>query len=200
MVHPRSCACQDTHRWIHQPTWARETIWLDLIDCSGEEIHVSAFNNFVDTFYSLVELGTVYTISNGTIKTSNPSYNHLNNHLEIVLSSTSTIHPFPGAFPSIPLHSFHFKTINDVQTLPANSMVDLIGLVSSVSPASTIRKKDGSKTSRRTVCLRDTSCFCFDVTLWGHHCHTEGSHLASLYSSDPPPVLTIKGPSYRLQW
>ena len=72
-------------------------------------------------------------------------------------------------------------------------MVDLIGLVSSVSPASTIQKKDDSETSRRTVCLGDTSCFRIDVTLWGHHCHIEGSHVASLYSSDPPPVLAIKG-------
>lgn len=166
---------------------------FDLLDCCGEEIYVSAFNNFVDTFYSLVEIGTVYTISNGTIKTSSPSYNHLNNHLEIVLSSTSAIHPCLSEFPSIPLHSFHFKTINDLQILPSNSIVDLIGLVSSVSPASTIRKKDDSETSRRTICLRDTSCFSIDVTLWGHHCHTEGSQLASLYSFEPPLVLAIKG-------
>ena len=72
-------------------------------------------------------------------------------------------------------------------------MVDLIGLVSSILPASTIRKKDGFGTSRRTVFLRDTSCFSIDVTLCSHHCHTKGSHVASLYSSDPPPVLAIKG-------
>ena len=72
-------------------------------------------------------------------------------------------------------------------------MVDLIGMVISVSPASTIRKKDGSETSRRTVALRDTSCFSIDVTLWGHHFQTKGSQLAALCSSDPPPVLAIKG-------
>ena len=58
---------------IHEYTNQRgpgKLFGFDLIDCSGEEIHVSAFNNFVDTFYSLVEIGTVYTISNGTIKTT----------------------------------------------------------------------------------------------------------------------------------
>ena len=166
---------------------------FDLLDCSGEEIHVSTFNSFVDSFYSQIEIGTVYTVSNGTIKTTNPAYNHLNNHIEIVLSSTSTIQPCLHAIPSIPVHSFHFKTIDDLQATPLNSMVDLIGMVISISPASTIRKKDGSETSRRTVALRDTSCFSIDVTLWGHHCHNKGSQLASLYSSDPPPVLAIKG-------
>ena len=104
----------------------------------------------------------------------------------------STIQPFLHEFPLISVHSFHFKTIDDLQATPLNSMVDLIGMVISISPASTIRKKYVSETSRRTVSLRDTSCFSIDVTLWGHHCHTEGSKLASLYSFDPPPVLAIK--------
>ena len=114
---------------------------FDLLDCSAEEIHVSAFNNFVDSFYSQIEIGTVYTVSNGTIKTTNPAYNHLNNHLEIVLSSTLTIQPCLHAIPSIPVHSFHFKTIDGLQMKPLNSMVDLIGMVISISPASMIKKK-----------------------------------------------------------
>ena len=74
---------------IHEYTNQRgpgKLFGFELIDCSGEEIHVSTFNNFVDTFYSLVEIGRVCTISNGTIKTSNPSYNHLNNCPDIILS------------------------------------------------------------------------------------------------------------------
>ena len=88
---------------------------FDLLDCSGEEIHV----NFVDSFYSRIEIGIVYIVSNGTIKATNPSYNHLNNHLEIIRYSTSTIQPFLHEFPLIPVHSFHFKKINDLQTLTA---------------------------------------------------------------------------------
>ena len=166
---------------------------FDLLDCSREEIHVSAFNNFVDSFYSQIEIRTVYTVSNGTIKITNPTYNHLNNHLEIVLSSTSTIQPYLHAIPSIPLHSFHFKTIDDLQVAPLNSMVDLIGMVISISPSSTIQNKYGFETSRKTVAIRDGSFFNIDVTLWGHLCHTDGSQLASLYSYDPPLVLAIKG-------
>ena len=180
---------------IHEYTnqWGPEKLFgFDLLYCSGEEIHVYAFKKFVDSFYALVEIGTLYIVSNGTIKTSNPSYNHLNNHLQIILSSTSTIHPYLDGFPSIRLHSFHFKTINDFQILPSNSMVDLIGMVISVFPASTIWKKRGSQTSSRTIFLKDTSCLSIDDTLWVHHCHNEGSHLASLYSSDPPPILAIK--------
>ena len=136
ILHP----CITIHEYTNQRGLGK-LFGFALLDCSEEEIHVYAFNNFVDSFYALVEIGTVYTVSNGTIKTSNPSYNHLNNHLEIILSSVSTIHPCLHEFPSIPLHSFHFKTINDLQSLPSNSMVDLIGMVSSVTLASTIQKK-----------------------------------------------------------
>ena len=129
---------------IHEYTnqWGPEKLFgFDLLDCSREEIHVYAFKKFVDSFYALVEIGTMYIVSNGTIKISKPSYKHLNKHLEIILSSASTIHLCLHEFPSIPLHSFHFKTINDLQSLPSNSMVDLIGMVSSITLASTIQKK-----------------------------------------------------------
>ena len=147
---------------------------FDLLDCSGEEIHVSAFNNFVDSFYSQIERGTVYTVSNGTIKATNPAYNHLNNHIDIILSYTSNIQPFLHAFPLILVHSFYIKTINDLQSSSLNSMVIYI------SPASTNREKYGSENNRRNFSLRDTSFFSIDVTLCVHHCHIEGSELASL--------------------
>ena len=74
---------------IHEYTnqWGPEKLFgFDLLDCYGEEIHVYAFKKFVDSFYALVEIGTLYIVSNGTIKTSNPSYDHLNNCLDIILS------------------------------------------------------------------------------------------------------------------
>ena len=80
---------------------------FDLLDCSGEEIHVYSFNKFFYSFFSQIEIGTVYTVSNGTIKATNPTYNHLKNHLEIILSYTLTIQSCVHAFHSIPINSFH---------------------------------------------------------------------------------------------
>ena len=72
-------------------------------------------------------------------------------------------------------------------------MVDLLGLVISVSPASTIQKRDGVETVRCTVGLCNMSGYSIDITLWGEHFQIEGVELANLCSLDTPPSLAIKG-------
>lgn len=69
----------------------------------------------------------------------------------------------------------------------------MIGVVTSASPASAIRRKDGSETLRKTLILKDKSGFSIDVTLWGDHCDFIGQNFAEFYSFDNPPILAIKG-------
>ena len=128
---------------------------FDLVSSSDNEIHISALNELETSLYDQIQIGMVYIVSNGTIKPFNPTYNHLKIHHDIFLVSSSVFQPFLEEYPLIPLHFFHFKSIHDIQTTPVNSMVDLVGLVISVSSASTIRKRDGLKTIRRTVGIRD---------------------------------------------
>ena len=72
-------------------------------------------------------------------------------------------------------------------------MVDLVGLVISVSPTSTIRKKDGVETVRRTIGLCEMSGNSIDITLWGDHFQIEGAELAILRGLPTPPAVAIKG-------
>ena len=72
-------------------------------------------------------------------------------------------------------------------------MVYLVGLVISISPTSTIRKRDGVETVRCTIGLRDMSGYSIDITLWGDHCQIEGFELASLHGLPTPPAVAIKG-------
>ena len=89
------------------------------------------------SLYDQIQIGIVYIVSNGTLKASNPIFNHLKSDNEIFLGF-STIHPCLDEYPLIPFYFFNFKTIKEIQTIPVNSMVDLVGLVISVSPTSTI--------------------------------------------------------------
>ena len=72
-------------------------------------------------------------------------------------------------------------------------MVNLVGLVISVSPTSTIRKRDGVETIRHTIGLRDMSGYSIDITLWGEHCQIEGAELANLCGLPTPLAVAIKG-------
>ena len=72
-------------------------------------------------------------------------------------------------------------------------MVDLVGIVISISPSSTIRKRDGVETVRHTIGLCDMSGNSIDITLWGDHYQIEGAKLASLHGLPTPPAVAIKG-------
>ena len=113
---------------------------FDLVNSSHDEIHISAFNQLALYLYEQIHLGLVYIVSNGTVKASNPIFNHLKSHTEIFLGSSSTIQLCLDEYPLIPLYCFNFKTIKEIQTMCINSMVELVGILISVSPTSTIRK------------------------------------------------------------
>ena len=80
------------------------------------------------SFYDQIEIGIVYIVSNGTVKASNPIFNHLKIHNEIFLGSSSIIQPCLDEYALIPLYYFNFKTIQDIQTILLNSMVDLVNV------------------------------------------------------------------------
>ena len=114
---------------------------FDLVNASHDEIHIYAFNELALSLYDQLHIGIVYIVSNGTVKASNSIFNHLKSHNDNFLgSSTSTIQPCLNEYPLITFFCFKFKTIHEIQSIPVNSMVDLVTLVIFVSPTSTIRK------------------------------------------------------------
>ena len=84
---------------------------FDLVSSSHDEMHISTFKELELSFYEQIHLGVVYIVSNGTMKASNPIFNHLKIHNEVFLGSSSTIKPCLDEYPLIPLYFFNFKTI-----------------------------------------------------------------------------------------
>ena len=72
-------------------------------------------------------------------------------------------------------------------------MVDLVGLVISVSPTSTIQKRDGVETVRWTIGLHDMSSYSIDITLLGEYFHIQGAEIDNLRGLPTPLVVAIKG-------
>ncbi|XVE99955.1 hypothetical protein REPUB_Repub03eG0244500 [Reevesia pubescens] len=165
---------------------------FDLLDSDGGEIRVTCFNAVVDQFYNQIEAGKIYFISRGLLKPAKKTYNHLNNEHEIFLDNTSTVQPCYEDDNRIPWQQFHFRTISDVEDMESNSIVDLIGMVSFISPAASIMKKNGTATQKRTLHLKDMSGRSVELTLWGAFCDVEGQKLQSLCDSGEFPVLAVK--------
>ncbi|KAJ0515645.1 putative replication protein A, OB [Helianthus annuus] len=121
---------------------------FDLLDSDGGEIRV-------------------YIISKGSLKPAKKNFNHLNNEWEIFLESSSTIDLCPDEDSSIPQQQFSFKPIMEIETAENNSIIDVIGIVTSVKPCVPVLRKNGMETQKRDLNLKDQSGRSVELTLWG---------------------------------
>lgn len=165
---------------------------FDLLDYDGGEIRVTCFNDVADQFYGLIELGKVYLISKGTLKPAQKTFNHLPNDHEIVLDITSLVQPCLEDDSKIPRQQFHFRPISDIVGIENGGIVDVIGVVSSISPSTSIMRKNGTETQKRSLQLKDMSGSSVELTLWGNFCNAEGQTLQAMCDSGNFPVLAIK--------
>ncbi|KAL6533661.1 hypothetical protein OROHE_013494 [Orobanche hederae] len=165
---------------------------FDLLDSEGGEIRATCFNAVADQFYHQIESGRVYMISRGTLKPAQKTYNHLHNDQEITLDSNSTVQPCFDDDRSIPQQQFHFRPISDIERLENNSVIDVIAIVSSISPSSSVMRKNGTGTVKRTLQLKDMSGRSVELTLWGSFCNAEGQTLQSMCDSGVFPILAVK--------
>jgi len=165
---------------------------FDLLDADGGEIRATCFNAVADQFYNQIEAGKSYLISKGSLRPAQKAYNHLPNDQEIFLESTSTIQPCFDDDSSIPQQQFHFRPISDIEGMEKNSVVDIIGIVSFISPPASIMRKDGTETQRRTLHLKDMSGRSVELTIWGNLYNAEGQRLQNMCDSGVFPVLAVK--------
>ncbi|XP_061366097.1 replication protein A 70 kDa DNA-binding subunit A-like [Gastrolobium bilobum] len=165
---------------------------FDLLDSDGGEIRATCFNTVADQFYNVIEAGKVYLVSRGSIKPAQKNFNHLRNDQELTLDITSIIQPCLDDDNSIPKQTFNFRPIIEVESVETNSIVDVIGVVSSISPTASIMRKNGTETQKRTLQLKDMSGRSVELTLWGSFCNAEGQRLQSICDSGAFPVLAAK--------
>ncbi|KAF9615019.1 hypothetical protein IFM89_021590 [Coptis chinensis] len=165
---------------------------FDLLDSDGGEIRVTCFNSLVDKFYDVVEVGKVYMVSKGSLKPAQKNFNHLKNEWEILLETASTVDLCPDEDSSIPQQQFSFRPISDIENTENNSILDIIGVVTSVNPSVSIMRKNGMETQRRVLNLKDQSGRSVELTLWGEFCNREGRELQEMVDSGLSPVLAVK--------
>lgn len=179
-------------RHYNNPRGDGKVFSFDLLDAYRGEIRVTCFNTVADQFYNQIESGKVYFISKGSLKPAQKNYNHLKNDYEIFLENTSTIQPCFEDDQSIPQQQFHFHQISEIEGMDSNSVVDVIGIVSSINPATSLMRKNGTETQKRSLQLKDMSGRSVELTLWGNFCQAEGQRLQNMCDSGLFPVLAVK--------
>lgn len=82
-----------------------------------------------------------------------------------------------------------------MESMPAKTMVDVVGAVESVQQVALITRRDGSETSKRSVVVRDNSgpggSTSIEITLWDKWATSPGGELDQVCRFRPP--LTAQG-------
>jgi replication factor A1 len=63
---------------------------MDFVDASGE-IRATIFQEAVDRFYSVFEVGKVYDVSNAKVKYANKQFSAIKHDFELVLDSNTIV-------------------------------------------------------------------------------------------------------------
>jgi len=139
---------------------------VELLDAQGGQIKATMFKDACEKFYDVFQENQVYTISKGQLKPAQKKFNRLPNEYELTLNSDAEVTLVPDD-SDIETNRFDFVPIEAIQKVEPNEYVDLLAIVTQISPISQIVTKSNQQLSKRTITLVDRSLCQVEVTLWG---------------------------------
>ncbi len=159
---------------------------IELLDTHGGEIRATFFTEAVDKFEPILQLGSVYSLSNGKVKAANAQYNNTNSEYEITFNTDAEIIPLSddSDIKSLNLQAI---PIDKLESMEPNNMADVLGVIKEVHGCTNVTTRNDKETTRRNLTLADSSGAQINVTLWGGH----AAHPDQYFANNP--VLAIKG-------
>lgn len=165
---------------------------VELTDGDGTQIQATMFNEAAKKFYDRFELGKVYYISKGTLRVANKQFKTVQNDYEMTLNENSEVEEASDEAACIPETKFKFVPIDQLGPyVNSKDLVDVIGIVQSVSPTMSIRRKSNNETvPKRDIVVADETKKTVVVSLWNELATTVGQELHDI--ADKSPVVAIK--------
>ncbi|KAL6541214.1 Replication protein A 70 kDa DNA-binding subunit B [Orobanche hederae] len=165
---------------------------VELTDEDGTQIQATMFNEAAKKFFDKFQMGKVYYISKGSLKVANKQYKTVQNDYEMTLNENSVVEEVNNEPAFIPETKFNFVPIDELGPyVNGRELVDVIGVVQSVSPTMSIRRKSNNETiPKRDITIADDTKKTVVVSLWGDHATNVGQELLDM--SDKSPVVAIK--------
>lgn len=161
---------------------------VSLLDSSGE-IRLTCFNDSVDQYFDLLQVGKVYEFANFQVKIAKRQYGSIQNDYEIAVDSNTTIKAVLDEIIEIPEVLYSFVPISKMVDNKKDDIVDVIGIVKECGELSEITVKSTQKQlTKRDLTLVDTSSASIRLTLWGKQAQEFTEQEAA-----SKPVIAIKG-------
>lgn len=146
---------------------------IDLLDSSGD-IRATFFKEAVDMFYHQLEVGQTYTFTGGRMKVAHAKFNPCSSSFEITFDTKTEIHRVAND-DSI-RQTYNFVKIADLEHYEANSTMDVLAVVRSISdPVTIVSKKNGNELTKVELVLTDDSNAEISLALWNNAATTAAS-------------------------
>ncbi|RLN39553.1 replication protein A 70 kDa DNA-binding subunit B [Panicum miliaceum] len=164
---------------------------VELTDEDGTQIQATMFNEAAKKFYPMFELGKVYYVSKGSLRIANKQFKTVQNDYEMTLNENAVVEEAEGE-SFIPQVQFNFVKIDQLGSyVNGRELVDVVGVVQSVSPTLSVRRKfDNETIPKRDIVVADDSGKTVSVSLWNDLATTTGQELLDMVDSSP--IIAIK--------
>ncbi|KAF0910886.1 hypothetical protein E2562_004843 [Oryza meyeriana var. granulata] len=164
---------------------------VELTDEDGTQIQATMFNEAAKKFYPMFELGKVYYISKGSLRIANKQFKTVHNDYEMTLNENAVVEEAEGEI-FIPQIQYNFVKIDQLGPyVGGRELVDVIGVVQSVSPTLSVRRKiDNETIPKRDIVVADDSSKTVTISLWNDLATTTGQELLDMV--DSAPIIAIK--------
>ncbi|GMY15506.1 replication protein A 70 kDa DNA-binding subunit B [Fagus crenata] len=165
---------------------------VELTDEDGTQIQATMFNEAAKKFFDRFQLGKVYYISKGTLKLANKQFKTVKNDYEMTLNENSEVEEASNEETFVPETKFSFVPIDQLGPyVNEKELVDVIGVVQSVSPTMSIRRKINNDTfPKRDITIADETKKTVVVSLWNELATGVGQELLDI--ADQNPIVAIK--------
>jgi len=163
----------------------------ELLDEAGTSIEGTFWKEASDRYYDILEEGKVYIFARGNVKPANKTYNRTRNPYCLHFDASTEVEASEGDIKADV--RMEFVPIDQlVAFIDKKAPIDLIGIVTSVQPLGSVkRKSDSSELSRRDLTLVDSACKTVTITLWGATAEGVGSELEAAAAGSHKPVVAI---------
>ena len=187
VINARVTAKTEVKKWTNERGEGR-LFSVSLLDSSGE-IRLTCFNDAVDQYFDLLQIGKVYEFANFQVKIAKRQYGSIQNDYEIAVDSNTTIKAVLEDVSEIPKIHYSFVPINKIVDNKKDDILDVIGIVKECGELSEITVKSTQKQLiKRDLTLVDTTTASIRLTLWGKQAQDFTEQEAA-----SNPVIAIKG-------
>lgn len=170
---------------------------VTFIDESGE-IRATGFNEQVDMFYSKLEVGKVYFVSGCRVNPANKQFSKVDNDFELSLDRNTQIELCHSDANEIPFANYNFVPLDALPEVAANSIVDVIGVLSHIDEVSQINTKKGDPFDKRDITIVDDTGYSVRCTVWGKQASEFNTPLEKVVAVKAAKVSDFGGKSLSL--